>query len=176
MNRGAARFVKTVQLFVASEHSLDESVCAKARRSAMKTCLLLLGIVGCYVGLSLAASPLDASLCPAESGQLAGVVGGLVAKSAPVESDRFLSRPEPARSTLGQVRDRSRTRSSDRRSQRADERFDDIQPPVPIENSVEKNALDRFAPFFRESRPAPSSARTTDYLRDPFVIEKLVLL
>jgi hypothetical protein len=176
VNLEASRFVRDVKPFLGLEHSLDESGCVHGRGFVMKTILLFLGAVGCYFVLSIAASPLDASLAPTETRPPIRS-GGRAIGQAPAATGVSASK-----SLVPDLPGARRQTLPNPTGSRAKLRTDRQPPPAPPEphdatsRVAEEAALDQFSPFFRRTEPEDTSAGVRNYLRDPWVIEELVLL
>jgi len=124
----------------------------------------------------MAASPLDASLIPATDVKVGSAVGGIRASRKPATDgeERLHSAASVARRAI--PTSRVRARRSEPPMIEVDELFDDQPVHAPPQSVPSNKALDRFAPYFQNTSPVPASARTSNYLRDPLVIERLVLL
>jgi hypothetical protein len=147
----------------------------------MKSILLFLGIVACYALLSLAASPLDASLTSSEDVPLPGASGRPVVVEPttlppiPVEHVRPAASSSTRPSPLAVQQDSGVPQADSTRS---------AAPTIaerqerPREPGAEPGLSDfeQFAPYIRKHEPPAASASSREYLRDPWVIEDLVLL
>lgn len=145
----------------------------------MKTILFFLGIVACYAVLSLAASPLDASLSSSQDIPLPGASGRPVVVETTTTPPIPIEKSSPASPTAHRP-------SAVPQSVvvRTPEAIPSIVSAVELprehvgEHSAESglSSFEQFAPYVRKPEPQGASASSREYLRDPWIIEDLVLL
>jgi hypothetical protein len=147
----------------------------------MKTILLFLGIVACYAILTLAASPLDASLSSSGDMPLPGASGRPVVVEATTTPPVPIEQPRPIGSSSHRpasvvvppnpaviAPESSQGVAPSTEASRAHAGEQEVEPSL--------SNFEQFAPYIRKPEPQGASASSREYLRDPWVIEDLVLL